>query len=122
MALDNAEAFKNVDFRPPRFVSHIAPSGLLPDVAGAHACWYYCRCAIQSLKRVDQGADYANEVDHQNMLHNLARSVALLYRLDSPDNFLIFLDFVKAEALIHQLEWDERIESPALDPFVKRGN
>lgn len=122
--MDNSQWMKNnVRMTPPRFVSHLRHmGGLLPDQPGAHACFYYCRTAMQMLKAVRDGADYQGEIDHQNMLNNLARSVALMYRLDSPDDFLAFLDYVKAEALRLELEWNVAIEKPGANRFVKKDN
>lgn len=123
MALDNAIAFKLVNFRPPRFVSHLIQyGGFLPDMPGAHACFYYCRIAIRSLKAVRDGAQYQGEMDHQQMLNNIARSVALLYRLDSPSDFLLFMPYVKAEAMRLELEWDINIEHPAAETYITKDN
>lgn len=103
-----------------RFVSHLYLSGgLLPDLPGAHACWYYCRCAIQMWKAVNDGAQYEGELDHINMQNNLARGVAIIYKLDSPDDFLKFMDIVKLEAIRCSYEWDMRIERPGTSPFIK---
>lgn len=121
MTLMNAKEFHGkFALRPPRFVSHLIKSGgLLPDEPGAHACWYYCRIAIQSMKAVDDGAQYDGELDHIKMTNNIARSVALLYRLDSPDDFLKFMMYVRIEAARLELEWDQRIETPFNDTYVK---
>lgn len=112
--MDRHPIWNSVRLTPFRFVSHITQyGGFLPDLPGAHACWYYCRNAIRNLKLYDQGADYEGEQDLQNMINNLARSTAILYRLDSPDDFLQFMPFVKAEAVTRmELEWDDRIERP----------
>ena len=117
------ELIKRASLRPMRFVSHtIGHGGVLYDLPGAHACWYYCRIAIQAMKKVDDGADYEGERDHVNALNNIARSVAALYRLESPSEFLKFMAEVKVEAMRCQLEWDRRIEDPWKAPHIKVGN
>ena len=121
MAMGFVKPFdRKLELRPPRFVSHIAENGgALPDEPGAHACWYYCRIAIKSMKDVDDGAQYEGELDHTNMLNNLARSVAMLYRLDSPDDFLKFMPLVRMEAMKWELVWDERIVAPYTISFLR---
>lgn len=111
---------KGTVLRPPRYMSHITQAGgALPDVPGAHACWHYCRLSIRALEKVDYGAEYEGELDHTNMINNIARSVAMLYRLDSPDDFLKFMPLVRMEAMKWELLWDERIVAPYTVAFLK---
>lgn len=103
-----------------KFMSHTTlVGGYLPNDKRAHACWYYCRCAITAMKAVDDGAQYEGEDDHINSLNNIARGVAKIYQLESPDEFLKFMDYVKLEAMRCELEWDIRIEKPAAAPHIK---
>lgn len=108
---------------PPRFISHLSLSGgMLPDQPGAHACWYYCRCATQMYKKVRDGADYEGEVDHQAMYNNLARSVAALYKLESPAEFLQFMWAVRLEAERCELEWYDEAMSPVYHKYITKDN
>ena len=122
---DLLKNLKSISFvrNPPRFISHLSLSGgMLPDLPGAHACWYFCRCAIQMRKKVADGADYEGETDHQAMYNNLARSVAALYKLDSPADFLKFMGVVKMEAMMHELEWYDDIMNPLYTRYVTKDN
>ena len=119
----DADPLKNHAMVAPRFVSHLIQNGgFLPDHPGAHACFYYCRSAFHALQKVDGGADYADERDHVIMFNNLARSVAMLYQLEDPSKFLIFMDYVKAEAIRDKLGWDHRIENPSQYPYIRVAN
>ncbi len=121
MSLFNAPLFADANLTPPKFMSHITSAGgFLPDLPGAHACWYYCRMATESLKKIKQGADYQGELDHIDMFNNLARSVALLYRLDSPDDFLLFMPYVEAEAMRMDLYLDPVIKTPGTHTHITR--
>lgn len=104
------------------FVSHTQPNGLLPMDSRAQACWYYCRIAHGHFHAIDDGAQYEGERDHQESLKNIVWSVAKLYRIEDPDEFLRFMPVCKAEAERHELEWDVRIERPELGTYVKVSN
>lgn len=105
---------------PFHFVSHVTRNGgFLPDEPGAHACWYYCRCAILMWKAVVDGADYEGELDHIDMQNNIARGIATLYSLESPSDFLKFMDYVKLEAIRLDLEWNVKIENPGASTHVR---
>ena len=86
--------------------------GLLPDHKGAHAAWYYCRCAIESMEHFDQQIVYVGELDRQQSLANVARAVAKLYNLDSPADFTKYLFMCKSEAARRNIKWDDRIMNP----------
>lgn len=105
------------------FEDHTTPNGVLPREPGAQACWYYCKCAIPIVHKVMEGATLEGERDRDiNVLNNLARNVAVQYSLESPDEFLIFMDYCKAEALRCDLAWDERIEKPSQYTFIRVHN
>lgn len=116
----------DVGFVPAKFIfrDHAASSGgLLPDFEmGAHACWYYARCAHKNLSTVDEGAWYEGERDHVDSLNNLAVAIARQYQLDSPEDFLKFMLVVQMEAARCDKPWDNRIIEPWKHAFVKMGN
>jgi hypothetical protein len=105
--------------QPFRFANRVFPFTTLPDLPGVHACWYYCRCAIGMMQKVDEGAQYEGENDHSVMLNNLARSVSMLYGLESPSDFLKFMPQVKHLAVSNQMPWDLRIENPGSHSFIR---
>lgn len=104
------------------YVQHVQPYGIIPNTKGGNACWDYCRIAYTSLQSVDSGAQYEGERDHQNSLNNIARAVAVKYGLESPSDFLKYMELAKAEAERSELPWDPRIENPGAYSFVKQGN
>ncbi len=105
------------------FVDHMIPKGLLPNEPGAHACWYYCRCAMQLVMSVDEGQTLEGEKDLDiNQLNNIAQAIAAQYSLRVPDEFLLFMDFCKAEAMRLGWTWDERIEKPSNYKFIRVAN
>lgn len=116
----------NWNLNPPKFPDRmLSAGGLIPDgptgIEG-HACWYYARCAIQSMKAVDEGAVYEGERDHTESLNNIAWSVARLYGLKDPGEFLKFLDYVHTEALVLGYQWDSRIDDPSKSGFRSVSN
>lgn len=113
----------NVVFHPITFANRtLNQGGLLPDEPGAHACMYYAIAGHRMLARVDEGAVYEDERDHIGSLKNLAIAIAQQYGLESPDRFLIFMDYVKAQAMIEGMGWDTRIEEPHKLIFITEGN
>lgn len=105
------------------FEDHIHPFGLLPRDPRANACWYYCKCAMQMVRGVDEGAELEGEKDRDiNLLNNLARNVAAQYSLDSPDDFLLFIDYCHAEAVRLDMTWDSRIEKPSQYTLIRVSN
>lgn len=122
--LRKASKAAGIAFRPMIFAEHVQENGgLLPDKIGAHACWYYVRCAHINLQNVKDGAQYAGEIDHVNMLNNLARSIANLYGLPlGPTDFIKFIADVRMEAMRVGLPWDTRVEDPIKHEFRNRGN
>ena len=96
----------------PVFAHHTEPQGLLPDMKESQAAWYYCMCLVGLLKELDEAhAEYEGERDHTNMANNIARSVAVLYDLDSPSEIFKFLPACKQEAERINIGWDARMET-----------
>lgn len=122
--LRRASKEAKIAMRPVIFALHVqANGGYLPDELGAHACWYYARCAHINIQNVKDGAQYEGEIDHVNSLNNLARSIANLYNLkDGPADFLQFIIPVRMEAMRLGMPWDPRIEKPLEANQRSRGN
>lgn len=121
MTRQNYDAeFDSMRKRPLVFPHHtLRGGGLLPDMVGAHAAWYFRRCAMKNLKAIKEGAWYDGEVDHVKALANIAWSVARFYSLPDPSEFLKFMDVVKLEAMRDEAPWDDRLLS--LKPEDYRG-
>ena len=98
----------------------VSKGGLLPDFErGAHACWYYCICAHQSLESSDEGAVYEGEADLLGpALNNIARSIAMQYQLEDPSQFMVFMPIVIEEARRVGMGWDPRVLNPQDTSFM----
>ena len=105
----------------PVFEAHsVSKGGFLPDFEkGAHACWYYCQCAHLNLQSEIDGAVYEGEQDTIEALNNIARSVAIMYQLESPDDFLKFMPVVLKEAERVGLGYDPKVLAPWLSEFKR---
>jgi len=102
----------DVVFTPFLFVEHVLPKGLLPNEIGAHACWYYAKCAHKNLEELEQGATYEGELDAQNHLPNLVRSISQLYAIQDPSDMLRFIPWCRAECQRLGYAWNPAVENP----------
>lgn len=103
----------------PLFKDHVLPHGLMPDEMGAHACWMYATGAHQMIHEIEAGAQYEGELDHINMLNNLARSVSAWYKLESPSELVKYMEICKFEAMRSDYPWDSRVERPNILTFIR---
>lgn len=90
-------------FTPFHFAAHEEPVGYLTRDKACHACWWYYVLAQQNKEKVGDSIDDQFGVIEGNLWLNknyedLARSVCLMYGLDSPDDFMKYWDVVAAEA------------------------
>lgn len=93
-----------INFTYHVFPTHTVPYGALPKDKRAQACWFFYTRAQSIKERV------GNSIDDQILLEGelwmdkryveLARSVALIYQLDSPDEFAKFWQYVQQEAYV----------------------
>jgi hypothetical protein len=101
------------------FADQVEPKGRLVDEKGCHACWYYFMLAYSNWKEVgtgpesqiivvDEGLETPLWMEHR--YHNIAKAVAMIYGLESPDDFLKFAPLVEKEA--------ERIYAIMEQPFT----
>ena len=90
------------------FVDQIAPDGFLTNDKACHACWYFYLCAESNRRQVgksieDQILEY-DAVNNTVPLWNdkrynaIAKSIALMYGLESPSEFEKFWVNVRLEA------------------------
>ena len=91
----------------PMFVDQVEPKGRLIIDRRCHACWYYYILASKNLAKVGRGPeDQIIEVDPgletplwmDLRFDQLARTIAMMYQLESPDEFLRFFPIVEQEA------------------------
>lgn len=79
------------------------PKGFLPDDKRAQACWYFYTLAQQLKERLGTSVDDQFGILEGNKWMDphyaqLARSVARIYALESPDEFAKFWRYVKQQA------------------------
>lgn len=85
------------------FEEHTIPKGRLPNDKRAQACWYFYTLAQKQKEKVGDSIDDQFgllETDEwmDKRYEQTARTVAMIYQLESPDDFLKFFGYVKQEA------------------------
>lgn len=85
------------------FPDHTHPKGKLPRDKRAQACWYFYLLAQKNKEMVgdsteDQFGLLEGELWMDKRYVQIARSVAMIYQLESPDEFAKFWEYVEAEA------------------------
>lgn len=90
------------------FPDHTIPKGRLPRDKRAQACWYFYLLAQKIKEKVgdsteDQFGLLEGELWMDKHYVQLARSVALIYNLESPDEFAKFWPQVTEEATLCRL-------------------
>lgn len=110
-------------FDYPYFKDQLAPKGELLVDKRCHACWFYYVLAAKNRADTGTGPDsQIIEVDPglntplwmERRYHQIATTVALIYGLSSPDEFLPFFPVVEREARRHGFE----IPPDILTPFM----
>lgn len=88
-----------IRYEYPMFTDHVAPNGYLTFDVRSHACFYYGMLALKARGLAGTGIDsqiiqykVGEEIPAwlESRDEELARSVAILYALESPDEFLKF--------------------------------
>ena len=86
------------------FPDHTYPNGFLPaGEKGAQACWYYYVLAQKQKEKVGDSTEDQFGLLEDNLwmdkrYEQTARTVAMIYQLESPDEFLKFMPYVEKEA------------------------
>lgn len=79
------------------------PNGFLPDDKRAQACWFFYLMAQSAKETVGDGPESQIILEEDMWMdthyENQARSVAAIYQLESPDEFLKFFKFVEKQAI-----------------------
>lgn len=86
------------------FPEHTTPKGLLPNDKRAQACWYFYVLAQKQREMVGESTDdqfglLESDLWMDKRYEQTARSVAMMYQLESPDEFLKFFRYVDLEAV-----------------------
>lgn len=92
-----------LNLTPFTFPDHTTPKGRLPKDMRAQACWYYYLLAQKLKEKVGDSIDdqfglLDGELWMDKRYEQLARTVAMIYQLDSPDEFLRLGQEVAIEA------------------------
>lgn len=98
-----------INMRAPFFQDHLMPDGFLTRDMACHACWYYYILATNARHNVgnsidDQTIEYNAEsmtdipLWRDKRFNQQAKSIALLYGLESPDEMWKYWPNVKMEA------------------------
>lgn len=97
----------SLHYNRPMFEDQMLPHGYLTLDIRSHACWYYAMLAEKNRLRVGRGPEdqiitYDAENNERAVFENknykaIAKSVALIYGLESPDEFLRYEDVVRKE-------------------------
>lgn len=105
--MKNEVKLGDLHLRFPVFEDQIEPKGFLKPDKECHACWYYFMLAYASwlgagtgpesqIIVVDPGLE--TPLWMEKRWHQIAKTVALIYGLESPDSFLPFAKIVEQEA------------------------
>lgn len=88
---------KHIQYEYPFFADYVEPKGALAINKESHACFYYAMLATRARALVGSGIDsqiiqyrVGDEIPdwRESRDEELARSVAILYGLESPEAFL----------------------------------
>lgn len=97
----------------PVFPDHTTPTGALPNERGAQACWYFYLLAQKNKEKVgdsieDQFGLLEGDPWHTKHYEQIARTVAMIYQLESPAEFAKFWRYVQQEAYVCGLPTPDR--------------
>lgn len=113
---------KDLHYNRPMFEDQMIPKGHLTMDIRSHACWYYACLAEKNRLRVGRGPEdqiitYDAENNERAVYENknfkaIAKSVATIYGLESPDEFLRFRPVVEQEAQRLDITFGDEIWRP----------
>ena len=111
----------NMRVNVPYFADQIEPKGRLLPQPECQACWYYFMLAHQAALGVGSGPESQVIVVDDSLetplwmehrYHQIARTVAMIYGLESPDSFLPYAPLVEKEAERIAYEKNQPFEMP----------
>lgn len=96
-----------ITFHYEVYPDHTEPKGFLPDDKRAQACWFFYTRAQITKEIVGDSIDDQIITDDSEWMdaryESIARTVAMMYGLPSPDEFMKFWPYVIKEAARHGL-------------------
>lgn len=108
----------SISYNYPIFEDYIAPKGALTLDKRCHACFWYGMLAQRARAAVGSGIDSqiieykVGELPPEWMEsrdEEIARSVAIIYGLESPDEFLVYKKEAWAQAYLLGITIDEQV-------------
>lgn len=115
---------KYLRYEYPMFVDQIIPNGLLTRDVECHACWNFAMLAQKQLELAGdietQIIEYDTHSSDMPLWRNpntekIARSVAIIYGLESPADFLKYYNVVMQEGRRLGIEFAIQIFFPTRD-------
>lgn len=97
----------NLHYEYPMYMDYVEPAGALTIDKRSHACFHYTKLAMRARylhnggienQQITYKVGEAPPDYHESRDEEIARSVAILYGLESPDEFLKFKDRAWAQA------------------------
>lgn len=104
---------KRIVYEYPFFESYLEPNGALNIIPACHACFYYGMLAAKAIAMIGDSNESQILVYKvgdtpppwmEANLGNIARGVAMMYALDSPEDFLKFKSEAWAQAKLLGVE------------------
>lgn len=114
---------KHLHYNRPMFMDQVMPKGELTLDPLCHACWYYLMLAQKNRLLVGEGPEsqtilYDTQSSEERPLwmnkqyKSIAKSVAIIYGCESPEDFLKFIVPCLREARRLGIQFDEEICYP----------
>lgn len=113
---------KDLHYNRPMFQDQMIPHGCLTFDIRSHACWYYAMLAQKNAIRYGTGPEsqiitYDAENNERAVFldknyKHIAKSVAIIYGFESPDEFLRFQPVVEREAERLGISFNDEIWRP----------
>lgn len=109
---------KNIQYEYPYYVDYIRPHGVLTSDIACHACFHYGMLAGKARALAGTGIEsqiieykVCGEIPewYESRDEEIAKSVAILYQLESPDEFLRYKAEAWAQAKTLGVELDAEI-------------
>src|SRR5690606_9462750 len=113
---------KNLHYDRPMYLDQVIPKGELTLDPLCHACWYYLMLAQKNKMKVGDGPESQiivmdtwssdKPLWREKRYKAIAKSVAMIYGCESPEDFLKFIGPCLREAQRLGIQFDEEICYP----------
>lgn len=100
-----------LNLTPFIYEDHLTPEGTLPreHKFECSAAWHFAKLAMRIVDTVPAQVTMEDQIDQTTDLLRVAKSVALLYGLNSLADMMQFIPEVEAEARRSGLPWNPRL-------------